>query len=488
MIDGSDATLGNLTVQMPGDQEGILSMERFDGMLTSVKCDEQGVTLAFEDDATFQYAKNLWDWVNGADDHSFLMVAGKGDCGANKYRIPYMISTLAYDEEKNTAKLSGKTGAWQDLLHSYELHVGSVPMTAELGLKRRDYNADASFNMNADFRTKVKVKTGPVFGELVCDPCYTAGQIKFEVIVKSKFFLPHDLVFKMNPQGVKAQAMLEFEIASDFKTNQNIGDTVSLGKIPLAGVTIPGGIFTLGPVLDIGAGVEVTGFEGGVSFGTGATATLPDTAVLEADLLSPSNNKYSSWDPEFTTEPLTAKARVSAYVKLFFVPALKIQAEALGQGFEAGLDLQFPFFEIRGEAVDSPDGGACKEGDKYELALRLRASYGFEFKFNVGRIKSNDEAISLTLGTASYPLGDPLCLGWDIGDNADPGAGTAAGGETPGPRPTSSPGGPSANTCTAKGTSGTCITTAKCKSSGGTSTAGQCPNDPDDVLVSTISI
>ena len=59
---------------MPGDGENIVSMEKFDGMLTSIECANDQLTLAFEDDATFAYAQNVWDWVNGADNHSFIMV------------------------------------------------------------------------------------------------------------------------------------------------------------------------------------------------------------------------------------------------------------------------------------------------------------------------------------------------------------------------------------------------------------------------------
>lgn len=98
--------LGNLTVFMPGDNENILSMEKFKGMLTSVKCNRLGMTLAFEDDSSFAYAQRTWDWVNGADNHTFVMVAGQGDCGNNTRRLPYLVSTIAYDEEQNTARLT----------------------------------------------------------------------------------------------------------------------------------------------------------------------------------------------------------------------------------------------------------------------------------------------------------------------------------------------------------------------------------------------
>ena len=47
-------------------------MEQFNGMLTSVECSASNLALTFKDDATFAYAQKVWDWVNGADNHSFV--------------------------------------------------------------------------------------------------------------------------------------------------------------------------------------------------------------------------------------------------------------------------------------------------------------------------------------------------------------------------------------------------------------------------------
>lgn len=136
--------LGNLTVFMPGDNENILSMEKFKGMLTSVQCNRHGMTLAFEDDSSFAYAQRTWDWVNGADNHTFVMVAGQGDCGNNTRRLPYLVSTIAYGEDRNTARLNATLGSWKDLLHSYELRVGSVPMSSDLSLAKRQWIKETS--------------------------------------------------------------------------------------------------------------------------------------------------------------------------------------------------------------------------------------------------------------------------------------------------------------------------------------------------------
>ena len=305
-------------------------MEKFDGLLTSIKCNNQGMSLTFEDDSAFAYAQKVWDWVNGDDNHTFIMVAGKGDCGDNPYRIPYRVSKIHYDEKRNTAKLTATAGSWKSLIHSYELHVGQIPTSSEFGLERRDYTKDASFDLAANFGSKLKIKTSAVFGELVCNPCSTSGRIKFEFIAKTKLLIPTDLIFKMSPEAVKAEFGLTFELASDYGMKKDFRNQWSLGKIPLAGVAIPGGVLTLGPVLDFQVGVEVTGPEIGIKISTGATASLPNSAILQADLLNPSKNQFSGWLPSFETKEITAQGRASAYVKIYNEPALQLQGEALG--------------------------------------------------------------------------------------------------------------------------------------------------------------
>lgn len=373
----------------PGDTENILAMEKFDGLLTSVKCEDTLLTLTFEDDDAFAYAQKVWDWVNGADNHNFLMVAGKGDCGDNPYRIPYLVSKLDYDEAGNVARLTAKKGTWKELIHSYELRVGQVPLTKELGLTRRDYTKDASFSLHTDFRTKLKVKTGNVFGEFNCNPCGTDGSIKFEFIAKTKFLIPVDLVFKMYPENVKAEFIFNFEFVSDFGTSGKPTDKKTglekrwtLGKIPLAGIAIPGDILTLGPVIDFQVGIEYAG-EMGLKLSTGGKASLPNSAIVEADLLHSENNKFSGWVPQFDAQPLKLEGRVSAKIKTYIEPTLQLEGEAIGTslfvtlkfenscktdcvligfGFGTGLRLQLPYLE--GKA----DYNLCKLAPEHHIS------------------------------------------------------------------------------------------------------------------------
>ncbi|KAI9838419.1 MAG: hypothetical protein M1837_002502 [Sclerophora amabilis] len=478
--DASDILLGNLTVLMPNDNENILSMEKFHGMLSSVKCSPQGMELEFEDDGSFAYAQKVWDWVNGADNHTFLMVAGKGDCGPNTIRTPYLVSRITYDEGRNIANLDATEGTWKDLAHSFELHVGRIPMDQALGLRRRDYTKDVYMDLATNLGMRVKVETGPIVGELVCDPCYTAGRMHFELVIKTWNFVPNGVVMKLSPEGVKVAASLRLDVKSNFGTKTKL-PPFEFPKIPLSGVSIPGGVLTLGPVLVITLGGEVK-LEGGISVTAGASATLPDSALMQVDLLSPSKNQFSGWSPDIATEPLKMQARVSATWKEYLEPVLQLQAEALGQGLAAGVSLRMPYVEVKAEGIVAQDGGACKKGDKYQAAVKVFTQWGFELKFRAGRTpgKNGEQDVDVTLASANMPLGAPACHGWDAVESGAPSLSSGS------PLPTS-PSGKSGNKCTntVSGKSGTCMSTSDCKATDGDSAPGYCPNDPTDVQCCT---
>ena len=396
--------LGNLTVFTPGDNEHIVDMERFDGMLTSIKCNPDGLELAFDDDESFAHAQKVWDWVNGADNHTFVMVAGKGDCGKDSLRTPYLIHTLKYDEGKNIARLQGKQGTWEEIAHTYELRVGRVPMSKDFKLLRRDLSQDLYMNLALDLKHRMKVQTGPVSGELICDPCNIGGRMKFELVLKTTASFPTGASLTLSPESVRAQASLRLTLASNFDTKVDLPG-FTFPSVPLAGVSIKG-ILTVGPVLEVSLDGEAK-LEGAITVTAGATASLENTAVLRADLLSPGNNQFSGWQPQLTTEPVNMEAKATLTFKAWLSPMLKVEASALGQGLEAGVSFRMPYVEVKAEAFTSQGGSACKPNDGFELGLRYFTQFGAEVRFRAGKIPGKGGStnnVDLSLGVSSSPL------------------------------------------------------------------------------------
>ena len=70
----------------------IVLLERFEELNVSVKCkdDDGTLILSFNSNDAFYYAKQVWRYVNEADDGKFLFIVNKDGCGPDDQRQPYM--------------------------------------------------------------------------------------------------------------------------------------------------------------------------------------------------------------------------------------------------------------------------------------------------------------------------------------------------------------------------------------------------------------
>jgi hypothetical protein len=322
-----ESSMAALTINMPGEAENILSMEKFDGMLTKVQCTNTSIEMTFQDDATFAYAQGVWDWVNGADNHSFVMVAGPGDCGNNTNRIPYVVHHLDYDEVENTASLTAERKKWEQIAHTFEFVAGSVARPVGEVVKR-DTTKTASIDFNHDLEGSFAISSGDFSARMTCTNCTTFGQFDMEFKVKQTLFVPTGASMKLSPKGVGAVADVSFSGSGTLV--DGLTKSFDIISIPVSGLSIPG-LLEIGPFLTVKIGAEILPISLTGTISTGATAKLSDDAVLEIDLLSPENNEFSGWEPEVETKDVTLSASVTGGVGAFLSPAVELKAEALGK-------------------------------------------------------------------------------------------------------------------------------------------------------------
>ena len=325
--------VANFTVHMPGDIEHILSMEKFDDMLTSIECNDQGLHLTFEDDATFAYAKKVWDWANGADDHNFVLVAGAGDCKWNDARQPFNVSTLAYDEARNVAHLAAKPAKWEDLAHTYDLHVGHVA-APDPSLQRRidltpEIKGGVSIPFFASFPFGFKVNYEGLTGGVECSNCFTKGNLDFEFTISTVVGVPTGAKIKAAPRGMMADVQVKLFGGGEVDLVEKKWD---IADIPIAGVSIKD-ILKLGPNFDIGFGLEAGPISGEFALNSATSIRIPDTAYTEIDLIHPEKSKKSSWAPVIDRK-LTFDAKIAIESTFYFNPAIRISATALSASWQ----------------------------------------------------------------------------------------------------------------------------------------------------------
>lgn len=405
--EGLDTPIANLTVNMPDDAENILSMERFDGMLTDIECNADNIALTFEDDATFLYAQQVWDWVNGAENNSFVMVAGPGDCGNNTRRLPYVISSMQHDEVANKATLAASLSDWESIAHTYDLVVGGIGGSPGANnqtqqVQKRDIDKSTSIDFVHDFPFSVALDVNGLAATLACTNCSSSGSFETEFTISQKLFVPTGASMKMQPKDVSAIAQVKL---SGSGSTDALTKEFTLLEIPISALTIPG-VFDLGPFLTISVGAEILGLTLSAGVQTGATMKLDNAAILEVDLLNPEENTFSGWDPVIDTIDVRVDASISGGVAIFLKPALVLQAEALGQGFEVGINMKVPNINAKLTAIVSPQG-ACPavEGQpKTTLGVNMALNIGGSLNFAFKKTSDDDPIFTVSLAAIDKPL------------------------------------------------------------------------------------
>src|SRR5580700_8697270 len=72
-LDSDDNIFVNMTM-FTGDEELVISMERFASELKAVNC-SNNMMMAFKSNASYSSAINSWEWVNFNENRTFIIIA-----------------------------------------------------------------------------------------------------------------------------------------------------------------------------------------------------------------------------------------------------------------------------------------------------------------------------------------------------------------------------------------------------------------------------
>lgn len=347
-------------------------MERFRYMTTSVSCTNESLDITFTDDETFEYAKGVWDWVNGADNHSFVMVAGAGDCGWNDYRTPFTVFDIQYDEAANLAHLVANASTWQDAVHSFTLDVGHVK-SAVGETKRGETGKDTTINFNHQFPIGYTALSVPPLGiALSCASCGTSGEFLVSVHMETTLGVPRELTVSLAPRGVSMNINPSITLSVD--VGPALAKEFELFAIPLQAIVIPGGVMNIGLSIPFTIGMLMGPLSIWGSVSGGVKLAIPDEAILTMNILDP-DAQASGWDPIVTTTDIVLDARLTGTLRTYtkIGPALSVNALGTGAKLEATIG---PFIQARAEAVAST-GAACPDDPQgRHFAVDLNPTYG----------------------------------------------------------------------------------------------------------------
>ena len=321
--------MANFTVSLPGDHENIISLEKFNSMLSSITCTNTSVTLTFKDNGPFLYAQREWNWVNNGN-RTFILVAGTGDCGWNTYRLPFIVSFVSFSNSTKTANFAAVPAKWSHVAHTCELWVGNIPAPSPSRIVRRDFTETLTLNFEHtlpisswDFPLNIPNVTFSA----ECDDCGTHGEFDFTFHFQTVLFVPVGVSLSLTPHGVSASVTPELHMEANL-LDKISSPLVPLGTIPIDGLSIPGGILNLGPEIVIQTGASIGPITGSATISAGVEVDLPDSAQVTVGLTSPSFVE-SGWTPIVKPIPFTIDAEVKGTAEVFVQFSAEFSIEAL---------------------------------------------------------------------------------------------------------------------------------------------------------------
>jgi len=334
----STASMANFTISMYGDDENILSLEKFGTMLSSIECTNTSVALTFKDSGAFSYAQKQWNWVN-YDNRSFILVAGTGQCHWNTYRLPFLVTSASYDNSTRTINLAAIASKWSEVAHTSELWVGGAPNPPPSRFAQRDFAQSFSLNFQHTLPTiswNFPIPVDNISATVSCPDCGTYGSFDLVFHFQTVFFVPDSVDLTLTPKGVSADFTPSVHFTASL-TDKITSPLVLLGKIPIDGISIPGGVLDLGPEIVINAGASIGPLVGETTLSGGVKVYLSDSADLEIGLTSPSF-QASGWDPIIDHVPLSISADIRGSVDVFLQISTQLSLEALGMLLELFFD------------------------------------------------------------------------------------------------------------------------------------------------------
>lgn len=331
----------NLTLST-GDEELVLSMERFAGELKSVDCGSN-MEMTFTSTSTFQSAIASWSWVNFNEQRTFILVANYAGCSPDNAREPWVVSNVDYDAANLVVRLNATQKSWPEIAHTYSLDFGKYKPSPPVNQKRDIIDVTQSFSINLNYPLPQVLLPDTSMAdylpdsvlanfdfEIDCDSCGSKGSLELQGHVESDIWNGISaFTLTVIPHGIEAVLDLKV-IATGTVPTSSWGHQWDLFTIGVPALTIPD-VLTLGPNLDFSAGFNVTKLSGSVTLEAGVTGAIPDTARAEIDLVQKTSLDVHGWTPVFTPIPFNLDLEVDVNLEVYFAVAVQVSLEVMSK-------------------------------------------------------------------------------------------------------------------------------------------------------------
>ncbi|KAH8434567.1 uncharacterized protein LDX57_012210 [Aspergillus melleus] len=385
------SSLAKLTVDTGDEKVSIINIEKFRNKLHSVNCTQTTLSVDYTDPNSFARSQKAWNWINEEDDRTLIVIAGREHCGWNKNRMPFEVSKIFFDENTQTAKLTGKASTWETVLQNYELTVGNWNTGSTGGNEKRDYDKDFSidFNHDIDFSKEIPIPNTDMHVTLGCDECKSRGSFDFGFHIETKFGFPKSASVNMKPSGVGLDIRPSIGIGGNF--TEEMGDEFDVATIPIGGISIKG-ILEIGPQIVFSVGYSFGEVAGEATISAGVSLDIDDSATLDIDI-SGADVTSDGWTPSVSPLPLKVDAQIEATAEVYAKASAQIAVEVLGKGWEAGIDLK-PSVSATLTLAESSDGVCSDDEDKHIFGVTFAPSAGVSLDATLAKADDKQNPIA----------------------------------------------------------------------------------------------
>jgi hypothetical protein len=194
---------------------------------------------------------------------------------------------------------------------------------------KRDWDSDASlsFNHKIPLSKSIPIPGSSLSVDVSCEDCKTEGSFDFGVHIKTSYGAPESASLTLSPNGVSASFTPRLGLSGNM--TDDISDEIELVKIPVDGISIPGGILDLGPEIVFSFGYQIGPVMGSAGITSGVTLSLEDSAELEINFLDP-DVSAGGWTPQVDTVPVKLDAKIEAGAEIYTKAEVQFAASILG--------------------------------------------------------------------------------------------------------------------------------------------------------------
>ncbi|KAK0643710.1 hypothetical protein B0T16DRAFT_377619 [Cercophora newfieldiana] len=444
---GSDGTIAELKVETPGQDENIVNLELIDDMVQGVECPASGtgdLKIRFAQAADFDDAEDIWKWVNKNPANHFLMVVGVGMCGGNVDRVLYSVTGLGYVDEAETAVLQVKETTWKEAAHTFDLTIGKVAeaqVPARVKSRRGVFDKiKEGFDKAVEWVKGVPAKVEEVVDDIinpdlqpdfaipfnnklpnsalaftangisvsaVCKECFTAGSLDVKGRFRVELLDLKDAWVEVSTPGLTTKALIALNLKGAI-TAKLAEKSVPIFKASPAGISIPG-VLSIGPVVSVNMGVELSEITASVDVEVGGSAHIPPSSA-RLDFLSKDRTTSTGWTPELKAEPLKATAQVEAKASAFIRPVVGLEVSVVETGFSAEIFASTPILTAAMKGITTTNCTACGDSENgIQGALTLGANVGASLKKKV--LGDQNALFSVIFAQTSLPIAG-FCQGF----------------------------------------------------------------------------